>query len=212
MLRYRLAVAMITMAAIVSVAALAPASQEARPSRSDPYPLSCDGHPVGYHVDRHRAITDHVYRHADYTDAHPAERSDKRAWGKHKFCIQDAGRREAVGKYRGRAAADYRRWSRRVEFQVTYTPFDCGSAGHFAVPCGIVSCESHYVATARNRSSTAGGYYQMLDSTWYANGGSHNGDSHPAAAAPPEEQHVVGHNLYASQGTSPWDASRGCWG
>lgn len=80
------------------------------------------------------------------------------------------------------------------------------------MPCSIVSCESHYIATARNSVSSAGGYYQVLDSTWYAYGGSHNGDSHPAAAAPPAEQHQVASRLYRAEGTSPWDASRSCWG
>lgn len=58
--------------------------------------------------------------------------------------------------------------------------------------------------TARNPSSTAGGKYQILDSTWYANGGGRYYDSHPAAAAPPLEQERVARNVLASQGLGAW--------
>lgn len=58
--------------------------------------------------------------------------------------------------------------------------------------------------TARNSSSTAGGKYQILASTWYAYGGSHYNDSHPAAVAPPLEQERVARRVLASQGLGAW--------
>lgn len=58
--------------------------------------------------------------------------------------------------------------------------------------------------TARNPISSAGGKYQIIDGTWYANGGSHYADSHPAAAAPPLEQELVARNVLASQGPGAW--------
>jgi muramidase (phage lysozyme) len=58
--------------------------------------------------------------------------------------------------------------------------------------------------TARNPSSTAGGKFQIIDSTWYANGGGRYNDSHPAAAAPPLEQERVARNVLASQGLGAW--------
>lgn len=58
--------------------------------------------------------------------------------------------------------------------------------------------------TARNPVSSAGGKFQIIDSTWYANGGSYYADSHPAAAAPPLEQEKVGRNVLASQGLGAW--------
>lgn len=58
---------------------------------------------------------------------------------------------------------------------------------------------------AKNPTSTAGGKYQILDGTWYANGGSHGYPlDHPAAYAPPLEQERVGHTLYRRSGGSPW--------
>ena len=41
-------------------------------------------------------------------------------------------------------------------------PFDCGSHGRFAVPCGIVARESRYSWGAYNSSSGALGPYQFL--------------------------------------------------
>lgn len=57
---------------------------------------------------------------------------------------------------------------------------------------------------ARNRSSTAGGKYQIIDSTWWANGGTHYPVRHPAAAAPPLEQEKVARRVLASSGPGAW--------
>lgn len=58
---------------------------------------------------------------------------------------------------------------------------------------------------AKNSTSTAGGKYQIIDSTWFANGGSYQGKvRHPAAYAPPLEQERVGRNVLASQGIDAW--------
>ena len=57
---------------------------------------------------------------------------------------------------------------------------------------------------ARNRVSTAGGKYQIIDSTWYAYGGSRYYDRHPAAAAPPLEQERVARRVLRGQGLGAW--------
>lgn len=57
---------------------------------------------------------------------------------------------------------------------------------------------------ARNPVSTAGGKYQVIDSTWWANGGGHYFDSHPAAAAPPLEQERVARVVLRRGGLSQW--------
>lgn len=55
--------------------------------------------------------------------------------------------------------------------------------------------------------SAASGKYQIMDSTWIANGGTRRGNGwHSAAKSPPIEQEKIARRLYASQGTSPWSA------
>lgn len=59
--------------------------------------------------------------------------------------------------------------------------------------------------TARNPSSTAAGKYQMLDTTFHANGGyDYPNQTHDAALAPPLEQERVARNVLASQGLGAW--------
>jgi len=77
----------------------------------------------------------------------------------------------------------------------------------------IRGCESSTGPTAapnyraENRSSTASGGYQYLDSTW----GSVDGWTH-AADAPPRTQDMRALRDFERDGTAPWDASKGCWG
>lgn len=61
---------------------------------------------------------------------------------------------------------------------------------------------------ARNRSSTAGGKFQILDRTWYAYGGSYYADSHPAAVAPPLEQEKIARRILGQQGLGAWMGCR----
>jgi hypothetical protein len=55
-----------------------------------------------------------------------------------------------------------RRLERRDQLRAL-TPYDCGAAGRFAVPCPIVFRESRYSWTAANPASSAVGPYQLLD-------------------------------------------------
>lgn len=57
---------------------------------------------------------------------------------------------------------------------------------------------------AKNPTSTAGGKFQIIDSTWYANGGRRYNVRHPAAAAPKVEQEKVARRVLRSQGLAAW--------
>ncbi len=60
---------------------------------------------------------------------------------------------------------------------------------------------------AVNRSSGAGGLWQIIPSTWKSNGGAQYAPT--ADQATPEQQRAVAQKIYAEQGTRPWKAS-GC--
>jgi hypothetical protein len=70
----------------------------------------------------------------------------------------------------------------------------------------IANCESGGNYTAANRSSTASGKYQWLDSTWNNYGGYSR-----AKNAPADVQEQRAHEDFG-RGTAQWNASRGCWG
>lgn len=74
----------------------------------------------------------------------------------------------------------------------------------------IIACESGGNPAAQNRSSTASGLFQFLDSSWAAYGGLRFGRR--AKDASPAEQQEIADRAFAQSGLSPWDASKGCWG
>lgn len=77
-------------------------------------------------------------------------------------------------------------------------------------PDAIVQCESGGDHTAQNPSSTASGKYQMINGTWLAyGGGKYAPEAHLATEA---EQDRVAAKLWAAEGSSPWNASKHCWG
>lgn len=57
---------------------------------------------------------------------------------------------------------------------------------------------------ARNPHSTAGGKYQLLDSTFHGLGGPDYPGTHDAAHAPPLIQERIARRLLRSRGTRPW--------
>jgi hypothetical protein len=78
------------------------------------------------------------------------------------------------------------------------------SAAHFL--SAVVPCESGGNPHAVN-SIGAGGLFQFLPSTWHMLGG--NGLPQNASVA---DQWSKAYKLYSMSGTSPWYASKGCWG
>lgn len=83
----------------------------------------------------------------------------------------------------------------------------CESSG--AGPTGAINW------TAQNRTSSASGGFQILDSTWAgwvkAYAPDLVGKYAKARLAPPEDQLRVARAAFERQGTGPWKASRGCW-
>lgn len=59
-----------------------------------------------------------------------------------------------------------------------------------------------------NPSSTASGAYQFLDGTWRST----TGLSGRAKNYPPAVQDAAALKLFAAEGTTPWLASKSCWG
>lgn len=86
-----------------------------------------------------------------------------------------------------------------------YTPYPGPNGTRWAIPYSIVYCESRGDFGARNSSSTAGGAYQILASSWRAYGGTAYADSHPAAVAPQAEQHMIASRIWnGGAGRSQW--------
>ncbi len=74
----------------------------------------------------------------------------------------------------------------------------------------IIKCESGGNPAAQNRSSSASGLFQFLDSSWAAYGGRQFASRAKLATA--AEQTVVANRAYAQSGLTPWTESRPCWG
>lgn len=72
------------------------------------------------------------------------------------------------------------------------------------VPCWIVRRESRFDPRARNRSSSAGGLYQMLTGTFHHVCPAEQGRYGNAANAPVTIQVECSRRLVAQQGLRPW--------
>ncbi len=78
-------------------------------------------------------------------------------------------------------------------------PSGASTIGGYAIPSGIVQCESGGNYSAVNPQSGAGGAYQILPSTWSAYGGQGLPQNAPKA-----EQDRIAAAIYARQGASAW--------
>ncbi|MEU7814071.1 transglycosylase family protein [Pseudonocardia sp. NPDC049154] len=74
----------------------------------------------------------------------------------------------------------------------------------------IAQCESGN-QNVKNRSSSASGYWQIIDGTWRANGGTAFAPT--AMQATKAEQRIVAERIAARRGSyADWNPSKGCWG
>lgn len=106
-----------------------------------------------------------------------------------------------------RAFYRHRQTKRAQQRRLRYLPESCGGGVRSAIPCYIMLCESGGDYRAKNPVSSAGGKYQIIDSTWYAYGGAYYPGSHPAAEAPPEEQDRIATAILHDSGASAWECS-----
>ncbi|RTL65894.1 MAG: LysM peptidoglycan-binding domain-containing protein [Pseudonocardiaceae bacterium] len=85
---------------------------------------------------------------------------------------------------------------------ITPTPALADDADQVAKLKQLAQCESGGNATAKNPSSSASGYWQIIDGTWLANGG---GEFAPTARqATLAEQNTVAIRISQTQGASAW--------
>ncbi|MGI8864916.1 MAG: transglycosylase family protein [Solirubrobacteraceae bacterium] len=78
-------------------------------------------------------------------------------------------------------------------------PQPSSATSGYAIPAGIVQCESGGNYSAVNPQSGAGGAYQIIPSTWQAYGGQGLPQDAPKA-----EQDRIAAQIYARQGSSAW--------
>lgn len=115
-------------------------------------------------------------------------------------CVRDASvslrlRRELIHlrKWRRAHAADFRAkrlWAYYRAHPMPWCTWGPESGGDY---------------TARNPTSTAGGKYQMLDSTFHSVGGpDYPNLTHDAAYAPPLVQETMARRVLAAQGLQAW--------
>lgn len=136
----------------------------------------------------------------------PKQRTIK-AWQAKLQCAAGPGHRKA-GKRAWRklklAFHEHRKHKLIQRARLRYLPYECGGGMRSAIDCATMLCESEGSYTARNLSSTAGGKYQILDTTWHYYGGRDYPGSHDAASAPPIEQDRIAGEIYADSGGGAW--------
>lgn len=164
------------------------------PAQQDPAPPPCQS------VRAHNQYLHYVLRYSHHGGNYRATTPTRHQLGKlgrMRSCLKHTDR----AKYRLARGA----WSKRrakwafVHHIDVITPY-----GKWAIPEYIVMRESGGNRCAQNPSSTAGGYYQFLTSTWQAYGGRGS-----AACAPDWEQHEVAARAWdGGRGSSHWALTR----
>lgn len=105
-------------------------------------------------------------------------------------CIERVKHRQLTHARRERARREAREWRRYRNDPMPWCTWGPESGGDW---------------TARNPSSSAGGRYQIIASTWYAMGGPATWDSRwPAAAARPLIQERIARRVLHRQGLHAW--------
>lgn len=141
-------------------------------------------------------LLDRAFDRARWQDPTPVGRADRERLRHRKRCARTYRKREkmvALEQAERRAFREYRRQQRAAG---SVTPYDCGAAGRWAIPCYIVACESGYSWGAYNPSGAAGPYQIMPEwgRPWPAN-----------SAAARLEHHRIAARIWAGgSGASNW--------
>lgn len=117
------------------------------------------------------------------------------AWQAKLSCAGPGHRKAGKAFWREAKREFYRYREAQLEI-IALTPYDCGSAGRYAIPCYIVACESGYDWGAVNPSSGAFSVYQFLPSTYE--------DYCVRCDRSQEDLHRAAGTLYREAGTAPW--------
>lgn len=144
------------------------------------------------HNDRIAAARDQIAGIRAQAEAQAAELAalrDRQAAALEGLRSQIAGWSDRVQQARAAAAAE------AAAAAASPAPTD----GSWAIPAGIVMCESGGSYSAVNPSSGAGGAYQILPSTWALYGG----QGLPQNASPSEQDRIAA-QIWADSGGSAW--------
>lgn len=174
-------------------------------------PATHDCSTVKYHNYLLKSYLRFSHHGADYRASTPTKRQ-----------LTDLASMRACMKRTDRAKYKLARgaWEKRSKKHAFYLYIDrITPYGAWAVPEYIVQRESHHERCAANPTSTAGGYYQQIDSTWLSalagigyhgqtKFGRYPGDGHIAACAPDWLQHETAAHLWAGgRGAGHWAAT-----
>lgn len=192
---YSRIIALVAALVVVVIASSALASTNGGVS-TNPYPGSCDGKPVSFHLKRAKALIDTGYSKSRWEDKTPLKRSEKAGIYKHKFCIQIDKVRGQIEDYRKDAADSFKKFRKHKLSSTWPTPEQVGVSK--STLDQIAACESHG-QSIDDSSGTYHGLFQFDLGTWGSVGGS--GDPHEASE---DEQYYRAALLYRKSGSSPW--------
>ncbi len=194
---------------LVGLAVLAlslPAFALAQSEPTNPTPTTsahtCDGQPERVHRRAAKRVIRRAFRHKAGGPRYGKHR--RQLVKRHRGCLTQRKDRRDISQYERRKRRSYRRWERRHDTCAPPALVHPQGGGCWVIPESVVMCESGGSFTVIN-SIGAGGAYQIIPSTWRANGGLKWAGN--AGNAPPQGQHIVAHRILVRAGPSQWD----CW-
>lgn len=195
-----LCAALVAIVAIVGVVATSTSAEDvpAATTQTTPDPAQA-ARPSCPTAHQHNVLVRRTFRYSTAGGnfvARPVGKHKVKRLGSMRSCAKHIGEknkhRVELRYYRSQARTW--RWVHHID---VITPY-----GKWAIPPVIVMCESGGLWWKSNPSG-ARGPYELLG----------HGEPWPANTSQAQaEHHEIAHELYDSAGTSPWNASRSCWG